>query len=251
MRSISIIQPVYLPWLGYFEQIARTDHFVLYDDVQYTKQDWRNRNRIPGANGPIWLTVPVRKAPFGTPIHEIAIDNRHRWVAKHLKSVTATYARAPHYAVWFDRLRGVLDREWDRLADLDAALIALLCDGFGIDTPTSRSSRTPGDPGFVGQFDASADDPAITRRNMRLVELCRHHGAQVFYIGARAADYIDLPLFARFGIRVVFQDYRHPDYPQVTRDPQSHMAAIDLLMMAGPGARDILLSPPAPDLGGG
>ena len=247
MRSISIIQPVYLPWLGYFEQIARTDLFVLYDEVQYTKQDWRNRNRIPGANGPVWLTVPVERAPFGTPISAIRIDNRHRWVAKHLKSIAQTYAKAPHFQPWYDRLSAELERGWDRLGDLDAALIRLICEGFGISTPMLRSSEEPGDPDFVAQFDDVADDPAVTRRNTRLVELCRRHEADLFYVGARAADYIDRDLFARFGIAVAFQDYAHPVYRQAGKGWQSHMAVIDLLMMAGPGAREILLSPPAPD----
>jgi len=247
MRSLSIIQPVYLPWLGYFEQIARTDVFVLYDEVQYTKQDWRNRNRIPGAQGPVWLTVPVRRAPLGTPIHAIRIDTRHRWAAKHLRSVTQAYGRAPYYDPWFARLRAVLEQGWDRLVDLDAALIRLICGGFGIDTPMVRSSEAPGDPAFAGQFDTAAADPGVARRNLRLVELCRRHGADLFYVGAKAADYIDRDLFARFGIRVVFQEYRHPAYPQPGRGMQTHMAAIDLLMMTGPGARDVLLSPPGPD----
>lgn len=246
-KTIAIIQPVYLPWLGYFEQIARTDRFVVYDDVQYTRQDWRNRNRIPGANGPIWLTVPVRRAPLGTPIREIEIDNRHRWVAKHLGSIEQTYRAAPHFEPCHGVLEDILRRGWTRLADLDLALIRALCAGFGIAPGVVLSSDIPSDPGFVGRFDRAAEDPAVARRNMRLVEICRQQGAGLFYVGARARDYIDTALFARFGIEVVFQDYRHPVYPQRRPGFQPHMAAIDLLMNTGPDARGILLSSPAPD----
>jgi len=247
-KTIAIIQPVYLPWLGYFEQIARADHFVFYDDAQYTKQDWRNRNRIPGANGPVWLTVPVQKAPLGARINEIQIDNRHYWAKKQLRSVSFTYRRAPYFDRYFEMLEGILTQDWSLLADLDVALIQAICADMGITPEMSLSSQVPGDPGFITQVDASAADPVVARRNLRLVDLCRHHGADLFYVGARASDYIDTALFGQFGIKVVFQDYQHPSYPQP--EPQSHMAVIDLLMNTGPDARDILLSSPAPGFAG-
>lgn len=131
-KTIAIIQPVYLPWLGYFEQIARADHFVFYDDAQYTKQDWRNRNRIPGANGPVWLTVPVQKAPLGARINEIEIDNRHYWAKKQLRSVEFTYRRAPYFARYFEMLQDILTQDWALLSDLDVALIKAFCADMGI-----------------------------------------------------------------------------------------------------------------------
>lgn len=245
-KAIAIVQPVYLPWLGYFEQIACADHFVFYDDVQYGRKNWRNRNQILSVNGPIWLTVPVKKTSLGTPISAIEIDNTQGWAAKHLKSIRFNYARAPHFQPCFDLLESILQQEWSLLCDLDIALIRALCGTLKIAPVMSRSSDVPSDPGFVGQLDAVAADPAVGRRNMRVIEVCLHHGADQFYVGARARDYLDPQLFTRFGIQIWFQDYVHPVYPQQSRRPQSHMAAIDLLMNMGPDARAILLSSPPP-----
>lgn len=247
-RVIAVIQPVYLPWLGYFEQIAYADHFVFYDDVQYTRQDWRNRNRILGPSGPIWLTVPVKKATLNVAINKIEIDNTHYWVSKHLKSITFNYRRADYFDHCFEILRAILQQEWTLLADLDVALIRAICADLGIAPTMSLSSALPSDPEFVGQLDTIAADPVVARRNMRIIELCRHHRAEVFYVGARASDYIDTDLFERFGIRVVFQRYVHPVYPQQHAVAQSHMSVVDLLANVGPAARSVLLSSPPPAL---
>lgn len=249
-KAIAIVQPVYLPWLGYFEQIAYADHFVFYDDVQYGQKNWRNRNQILSVNGPIWLTVPVRKASLGTPISEVEVNNAQPWAAKHLKSIRFNYQRAPHFEPCFGVLQDILQRDWRMLCDLDVALTRALCSLLEIAPDMSLSSEVPSDPGFVGQLDDSAADPAVARRNMRVIEVCLHHGAGHFYVGARARDYIDPELFARFGITVWFQDYVHPIYPQPSPEPQTHMAAIDLLMNTGPDARRILLSSPAPGFAG-
>lgn len=246
-KVIAIMQPVYMPWLGYFEQMAHAGHFVFYDDVQYTRQDWRNRNQILTPSGPIWLTVPVKKAPLGTAINRIEIDNKHYWVSKHLKSIALNYKRAPHFEGCFEMLRTILEQDWTRLADLDVALTQAICAELKIAPVMSRSSELPGDPRFTGQFDSTAADPVVARRNMRLVELCLHHGADIFYVGARARDYIDTDLFACFGLGVVFQNYVHPVYPQQSSLSQSHMSIIDLMMNVGPEARGILLSSPVPE----
>lgn len=245
-KAIAIIQPVYLPWLGYFEQIAYADHFVFYDDVQFGRHNWRNRNQILSVNGPIWLTVPVKKPSFGALINEIEINNAQPWASKHLKSIRFNYQRAPYFEPCFSVLQEILQREWTSLSDLDATLTRALCGMMDITPSMSLSSDVPSDPDFVGQLDAHAADPTVAQRNMRVIEVCRHHGADQFYVGARAEDYIDPELFARFGITVWFQDYVHPVYPQQSPEPQSHMAVIDLLMNTGPDARRILLSSPAP-----
>lgn len=245
-RTIAIVQPVYLPWLGYFEQIAYADHFVFYDDVQFGRKNWRNRNQILGVNGPAWLTVPVRKTSLGTLINAVEVNNAQPWASKHLKSIRFNYQRAPHFEPCFSVLEAILQQEWTLLRDLDVALTRALCAMLDITPEMSLSSDVPSDPDFVGQRDTSAADPAIARRNMRVVELCLHHRATHFYVGARAEDYIDPEIFADFGIKVWFQDYVHPVYPQQSPQPHSHMAVIDLLMNTGPDAREILLSSPAP-----
>lgn len=242
-KTIAIIQPVYLPWLGYFEQIERADHFVVYDDVQYTPQDWRNRNRILSVNGPIWLTVPVRKSGLSAKINEVEIDNTHYWASKHLKSITFNYERAPHYDRYYTMLRAILEQKWEKLVDLDLALIQAICDELQITTSVSLSSGAVTDLKLVNMPKESNVDPVILRRNLRLIDLCRHHEASVFYVGARARDYLDGDLFREFGIEPVFQSYDHPVYSQRTTQFHSHMSVIDLLMNTGPAAREIMFSP--------
>ena len=106
MARIGILQPVFLPWLGYFEQMARVDHFVFLDDVQYTAQDWRNRNRIKTASGSIWLTVPVKGHPLGALIRGIEINQEQKWLRKHLLSIEQNYRNCPHFQPFFRELSG-------------------------------------------------------------------------------------------------------------------------------------------------
>lgn len=235
-----------MPWLGYFEQMAYADHFVFYDDVQYTRQDWRNRNRILTKSGPIWLTVPVVRTGLKTLINEVRINNSTNWAAKHLKSIVMNYSKASYFNVLIDDVCRVLSKKWDKLLDLDVELTKILARHFDIVTPTSFSSEVPRDPeSYAKQYGRDSSIKEF-ERNMRVIEVCRHHEANVFYEGARGADYIDTDLFRQFGIEVVFQDYRHAVYPQFNKVFHSHISAIDLLMNTGPRAREILLSSPSP-----
>lgn len=227
-RWIGVLQPVYLPWLGYFEQMDRVDHFIFQDDVQYTTRDWRNRNRIKSREGPVWLTVPVRKASLDTRICDIEINYQTPWPQKHLKAIELNYARAPGLDVVEKTLGGAFDARPARLADLTIALAEALAARFSIEVETSRSSAVP------REAEGDLDN--------RLIELARAHEATHVYYGASSAAYVEPERFRPYGIEVVFQDYRHPEYPQQFAGFASHMSAIDLLMNAPDEAREILLS---------
>lgn len=235
-KIVAILQPVYLPWLGYFEQMAVADHFVFLDDVQYTRHDWRNRNRVKTATGPIWLTVPVRKHRRDSPIHDIEINNREDWRRRHLRSIEVNYSKCPYFQPLYSELERELSVSRSRLVDLDTSLISLLCRHLAITTPTSLASA-------IAKTAPSAGDP-----NRRILEICRHHEAEILYDGARAARFIDVERFRDAGIEVVFQDYRHPRYRQAFGEFLSHQAAIDLIMNTGPEAPAILRSSPLPRL---
>lgn len=241
LRVISMIQPVYLPWLGYFEQMAMADIFVALDDVQYTPRDWRNRNRIKHASGSMWLTVPVRRHPRTARIGEIEVNYEQDWRRAHLRAIEVNYRGC----VGFEPLYGELKRTYSAapslLADLDLDLISLVRRHLGITTPIHRSSDVPR---------KAAEDPGDA--NDRIIEICRYFDSNVLYDGARAVDFIDVERFRRAGIRVVFQDYRHPRYPQRFGDFISHQSAIDLIMNVGSDAPRILrTSPVAPALAEG
>ena len=120
MRAV-ILQPGYLPWLGFFEQLQRADVFVIYDDVQFDKRGWRNRNRVKGPDGPVWLTVPViQKGRFRQKVTQVSIDNDYPWRRKHLEAIRRYYSRTPYFDRYFPELEEVIQvpQENDRIMQL-------------------------------------------------------------------------------------------------------------------------------------
>ncbi|MCP2126926.1 WbqC family protein [Bradyrhizobium ottawaense] len=230
---LSTIQPSFLPWLGYLEQIARADLFVYLDDVQYTKQDWRNRNRFKTSSGQIeFLTVPVRFTDCAL-IRDVPIASQPGWQRKMLNRLQSWYGKAAAFDSVFPAVQGLLVQDYHLLVDLDVAATEFLCRTLCIDTPAAFSSSVP---------DKSTD------KNRKLIEICRHFGADTLYDGASAAAFIDLEQFRAEGITVIFQDYRPVPYAQVGGGPfLSHLSALDAIFNCGPElARDVLLSSPTP-----
>jgi hypothetical protein len=223
---IGILQPGYLPWLGFFEQLYRSDVFVIYDDVQYDKEGWRNRNRIKTVNGIQWLTVPVRLKFSDHPlITEVRINNEVNWQKKHLSSIKQNYGRAPFFKDYEGLFEEAYSKHWEFLADLDLYLILKLAECLGIDGKRIfRSSRLP----VKGE------------RIERLVCLCKHFESDVFYEGKAGKTYIDERAFLTEGIRVEFQDYKHPVYNQLYGEFISHLSVIDLLFNHGRESLSIL-----------
>ena len=223
MTTLSVLQPGYLPWLGFFEQMLTADVFVLYDDVQFDKHGWRNRNRIKCAHGLQWLTVPVQQ--HGKPqITDVEVDSTKHWPRKHIKSVRQCYAGAPHLEPYTTELEEVLNRPWRRLVDLDEATTILLAGWLNVDTALVRSSSLP-----------VAGD-----RNERLVALCRHFDADCYRSGEAARAYLDVELLAREGIEVEWQNLDHPVYPQLHGEFVSHLSALDLILNCGPESAAVL-----------
>ncbi len=218
MTTVAVLQPGYLPWLGFFDQLRRADVFVYYDDVQYDKHGWRNRNRIKTQNGPLWLTVPVRHGGERLPrIHDVEIDARTPWARKHVASIRQAYAHAPFLDRYLPALEELLQPKWERLVDLDIACVDLMADWFGLRRRIERSSVL----GIGGD------------RSERLVNICRHFGASTYVSGDAAQTYLDVNLFERHGITVEWQRYPHPAYPQLHGAFVPHLSALDLLFNCG------------------
>jgi hypothetical protein len=228
-RTVVVLQPGYLPWLGFFDQMARADIFVYYDDVQFDKNGWRNRNRIKTARGARWLTVPVLQSGRGLQrICSVEIDNRTPWRRKHIETIGQAYAKAAYTKEYAPVLEQLLSGTWENLADLDIAATDLMARWLGISTATYRSSRL----GIEGG------------QSERLMAICRNFGADRYLSGASARTYLDVPLFERHGIEVEWQDYDHPVYAQQHGEFVSHLSALDLVLNMGPSSRDILLRTP-------
>lgn len=225
-RTCVVLQPGYLPWLGFFEQMHVADEFVFLDDVQFDKHGWRNRNRIKGPGGAQWLTVPVRTGGRGQQcIHDVQIDpTRSRWAEKHVQALRTCYAPCPYFDWLFPELAELLTSGWSRLVDLDLAAVELLCGKLKLRRSVHRSS----------ELELSGD------RSGRLVEICRRLGCGAYYSGSAARDYLDLSLFAAAGIEVRFQDYAHPCYPQRFGEFISHLSVVDLLFNVGPRSLEFI-----------
>lgn len=223
---IGILQPGYLPWLGFFEQMYRSDVFVIYDDVQYDRESWRNRNRIKSANGIQWLTVPVHvKASQAPLITEVQIDNTVNWRKKHLVSIRQNYAKAPFINDCIGLFEDAYARDWEYIVDLDLFFIAGLARLLGLEHKTIHRSST---------LNVQGD------RIGRLINLCKHFGAATFYEGNAGRNYIDADLFLAQGITVEYQDYQHPVYRQLYGEFVPYLSVIDLLSNHGKESLSIL-----------
>jgi hypothetical protein len=226
----AIHQPQYLPWLGYFEKMARADVFVLLDNVQFKKNEWQNRNRIRTANPPglQWLTVPVLHC-HGQRINEVKLNPDVNWRLQHRKAIEMSYARAPFLAEFWPRLRPVYDREWASLGELNIAVVKLLAELLGIRTKIAIASELP----------------VVSEKTARLIDICRAVGCDTYLAGAGSAEYMDFGLFQSSGIKVDVQDYKHPVYPQLW--PRggagflSHLSVVDLLLNCGPKSLPMIL----------
>jgi hypothetical protein len=223
---VSINQPAYLPWLGYFERIAASDLHIVLDHVQFEKNSFTNRNKIKTAQGASWLTVPVRtKGRFGElAIRSLEIDNATDWRAKHWKTLEQSYRRAPHFdehAAFFEQ---VYRREWRLLHELLEETNGYLLRALGIATPLRSSS---------------AMDPRGAKDEL-VLELCRKAGAKAYLSGALGRDYLHEEIFQQAGIRVTYQDYRHPQYPQLHGDFIPQLSVVDLLFNCGGRSLQVL-----------
>lgn len=222
MKKIGISQSNYIPWKGYFDLIASVDEFILYDDMQYTRRDWRNRNKIRTADGLLWLTVPVKvKGQYHQSIRETEIADPS-WARKHWGSLTANYRRAEHFDMIADWLAPLyLDRPYSLLSDLNRTLIASVCEVLGITTRISNS----------WDYAWSGD------RSARLASICETLGGDAYVSGPAAREYLDESVFQERGIVVEWANYDgYPEYPQLWPGFEHGVSVLDLLFNCGPDA---------------
>lgn len=223
---VSINQPAYLPWLGYFDRIAASDLHVVLDTVQFEKNSFVNRNKIRTAKGWTWLTVPVSTGgQFGNlPINRLKIAADAPWARKHWSTIEQTYGRAPWFAEHRAFFAGLYGREWGHLLDLMNELTGYLLRAFAIKVPLVSATTIP----------------TSAAKSDLVLEICRRVGATVYLSGPLGRHYLNAASFEDAGIEIVYHDYRHPEYPQLYPGFEPFMAAIDLLFMIGPKSGEIL-----------
>lgn len=220
------IQPGYLPWLGYFDQMRRVDTFIVADEMQFSSSGWTHRNRVRGPRGAHWLTLPARPA-HGQRICDVPLDPDSPWAHKHLTTLRHFYGRSSFAEAVLSSIEPTLQRPNARMVDVSIPLIRFLADRLGITTPIVVSSERGLEQHYDEEF---AADRGPTQR---IIAFMKALGANELLEGASGRTYLDLALCQRHGIRVVFQDFAHPVYPQLDEPFVSHLAALDLLLSVG------------------
>ena len=219
MKKVAILQSNYIPWKGYFDIIAAVDEFILFDDMQYTRRDWRNRNQIKTPNGVQWLTVPVNvKGRYFQKIRDTEIVGAD-WLSLHWKTLLQNYRRAPYFneiAAWLEPL--YLNEGYTHISELNRRFIEVICEYLKIDTVISNS------------WDYIFPDG----KTERLVNLCAQAGGKEYISGPAAKDYIEERLFNNHGIKLGWFDYAgYPEYPQLWGEFTHEVSILDLLFNCG------------------
>lgn len=226
--KIAIVQSSYVPWKGYFDLIHSVDEFVLFDDVQFTRRDWRNRNLIKTPSGTAWLTIPVNsKGNYLAPIKDISISDP-AWGARHWKMLSANYARAPHFRRYAEAVEALyLENRETRLSMVNYNWVKTICGILGIFTKLSWSMEYE----------------LVSGKTERLVGICRQAGATTYISGPSALDYIEPGQFAAAGVELSYFDYSgYPEYSQLFPPFDHHVSVLDLIFNQGPDAPRYMLS---------
>lgn len=218
-KKVAILQSNYIPWKGYFDMIAAVDEFILYDDMQYTRRDWRNRNQIKTPQGQQWITIPVKvKGKYFQTIRETEIDGKD-WADKHWRTIENNYRRAPH----FDEISAIFQPLYEsckhtHLSPLNRELIETVCAYLGIATKISNS------------WDYNLSDG----KTERLADLCSQAGGTEYISGPAAKNYIKEQVFIDRRIKLTWFDYaNYPEYPQLWGEFVHGVSMLDLLFSCG------------------
>ena len=228
-KRLAVLQSNYVPWRGYFDMMNSVDEFIIYDDMQYTKNDWRNRNKIKTPQGPQWLTIPVKQTSLTQLIRETEVAS-DQWRAKHWKTIAQTYSKS----AYFKDVKPLLEplymaSDETRLSSINYAFIMAINGFLGIETQLRWSS----------DFQLEGD------RNERLINLCKAVGADTYLTGPSALDYMDKDLFVRAGITVEITNYAgYPEYTQLYPPFEHAVSVIDLMFNAGRDSRRFMKSFP-------
>jgi hypothetical protein len=223
----SVHQPQYIPWLGFFDKIDKSDLFVFLDDVQYKHREFQNRNKIRVKEGWIWLTVPVLSAR-GEKIRDVRIDNTRDWRSAHAKSLKSWYSRAPYFKTYYPFFEDLYARNWSRLADLNVRVIEFFLESLGLKKPLYLES----------------DLKAGGEKTQRIINIGRKLKADVYLSGSGGRDYLDEDMFGACGMKLRYQEFVHPLYRQQFSkgkiDFIRHLSLLDLLFNEGEKSLKIL-----------
>ena len=223
---VTIHQPEFAPWLGFFDKVRQADQLVLLDDVQFRKNYFHNRNRIRTAQGWSWITVPIARSGLMTKINEVTIirSKEDRWRSRIKRTVEQSYAKAPAFLPNVEAFYRCLDSAETRLVDLNCCVLKWMVASFDLS------------PRIIMSSDLDVEGSG----SQRILEICTKVGATTYLSGISGRDYLDLNSFSASGIEIEFQKFYHPIYDQLQRDFEPSMSALDALFMMGNDANSLL-----------
>lgn len=230
---VAIHQPNFLPWLGYFDKLARADVFVLLDDAQFPKKSgtWMNRTKLLVGGAPAWLTAPVDRSYHGLrTIAEMRIDDGRGWRRKALRTIEQSYARAPWFETIMPLVAQLIERPTDCLLEYNEAGVRTVGDLLGLDGSKFVRASTLG---------------VSTTATQRLIDLTRAVGGSAYLAGGGAGGYQEDEKFAQAGIELLSQDFEPRPYPQLADEYNPGLSAVDALMNCGPEGTRTLVGGPA------
>jgi len=227
VKKIAILQSNYIPWKGYFDIINMVDEFILYDEVQYTKNDWRNRNKIKTSQGIQWLTIPVRQENLEQKIKDTKITDK-KWNLKHWRTISQNYAKAKHFKEYkdiFEELYMTCDDEY--LSQINYKFIIAINKILGITTKIRWSS----------EFEL------MDGQTEKLLGICKACNAYIYISGPAAKDYFDEELAKKENIKVEWMDYgEYKEYEQLHLPFEHGVSILDLIFNEGPNTTRFMKS---------
>lgn len=224
--KLAIMQPTYLPWMGYFDLMDQVDVFIFLDDVQFSKQSWQQKNRIKIKNGKLLLTVPVKNKSKKQIIKDVIIDNSRNWQKKHLTSIKLNYSKSKYYNQYIKSLEEIYMNNKDSLVDLNMKINLWIKESLNIKCKVFRASELGIDSG---------------EKVMRLINICKKMGCNEYLSPAGSKGYIEKNnIFEKEGIKLSYQHFVHPIYNQINGDFLPYMSVIDLLFNEGDNALNII-----------
>jgi len=227
MKKIAILQSNYIPWKGYFDLINMVDEFILYDEVQYTKNDWRNRNKIKTSQGVQWLTIPVRQENLEQNIEDTKITDK-KWKIKHWRTISQNYSKAKYFKDYKDVFEELyLNSDEEYLSHVNYKLIVAICKILDIKTKIRRSS----------EFEL------IDGQTEKLLGICKDCDADIYLSGASAKDYLDIELAKQKNIQIEWMDYSgYKEYSQLFSPFEHGVTILDLIFNEGPNSTKFMKS---------
>jgi len=224
--TVTIHQPYYLPYLGYFHKILNSDIFVILDDAQFEKGNFYNRNKINSNNGPILLTIPVSVKNHDDPINSVTIPS-HKWQIKHFKTITQSYKKAPFFSDHEQFLEDVyINNSWNSFSELTFFMMQYFLEYLEVEIPIFKSSKMQ----------------IASVKTQRLLDISLKVKADTYLSGPSGRKYLDTKLFEAANVKIIYQEFIHPEYNQIHPDFISHLTILDLLMNEGKKSKEIILS---------